>query len=381
MACNDLAMANMFSRLFKREEQPALIPCYLGSYEAQGVQPPPREAASREPLGLSAVFRGVQVLSTAAKQLSLDAYRAGLPLEIQPGIIRRPALGMPRSQWLSEVVTAMALNGNAFLKVERGPGGEVLDLQPLPPAQVMVTENRRGQVVYLYRSQEYSGKEIRHIKFMPVTGHARGLGPVSQAGVELSGLVDLRDYAADIFQANDVPSGVLKSDQKLTEEIVAATKKQWKKTADGGVRVLGSGLDYQRMGLNARDAQFIEARQLSVTDVARLLGVPASLMLATQANTSTTYQNVEQEWIGFVRFTLMAYLKPIEEELSDLLAGGQTARFNLEALLRTDTQSRYAAYQVGIAAGFLTPDEAREHENLPALGRHAANQTVEEITA
>jgi hypothetical protein len=38
-----------------------------------------------------------------------------------------------------------------------------------------------------------------------------------------------------------------------------------------------------------------------------------------------------------------------------------------DALLATDTAGRYAAYKTGLEAGFLTIDEVRRKENLPAL--------------
>ena len=43
------------------------------------------------------------------------------------------------------------------------------------------------------------------------------------------------------------------------------------------------------------------------------------------------------------------------------------ASFLPDALLSTDTSSRYAAYKTGLEAGFLTLDEVRRKENLPAL--------------
>ena len=38
-----------------------------------------------------------------------------------------------------------------------------------------------------------------------------------------------------------------------------------------------------------------------------------------------------------------------------------------DALLSTDTKSRYEAYELGVDAGWLTLDGVRRKENLPAL--------------
>ena len=78
-----------------------------------------------------------------------------------------------------------------------------------------------------------------------------------------------------------------------------------------------------------------------------------------------TYQNVEQDWIGYIRFSLMSYLIEVEQAFTTLLPRGQEARFNLEAILRSDTLTRYNAYKIGLEAGFLTVDEVRASEANP----------------
>ena len=76
---------------------------------------------------------------------------------------------------------------------------------------------------------------------------------------------------------------------------------------------------------------------------------------------------MEQEWLAFTRFTLMQYLRKIEEALTDLSPLGQTIRVDTDVLLRSDTKSRYHSHRVGLEAGFLTIDEVRSIENLPPL--------------
>lgn len=80
-----------------------------------------------------------------------------------------------------------------------------------------------------------------------------------------------------------------------------------------------------------------------------------------------TYQNVEQDWLGFVRFTLTAYLQKIEEVFTQVIPRGQKARFDIAGLLRSDTLSRYQAHQIALTAGFMTINEVREIEALAPL--------------
>lgn len=348
---------------------------YLGLARAEntpgeGITPPSRSSVRlvtpERALTIPTIYRAVQIHQTAVSQLSLNVERAK-PLDETPSIIRQPSLSMHRSAFLAVTVGAMALNGNAFWKVQRGPTGEVIDLDPLDPTQVTVITTPLGQKRLSYKGQEYSPSDIAHLQLMRRTGSTYGLGPIQAAQTELVGATDLRDFAGNWFQNSGVPSGVLKTDTPLTETQVDEYRKRWDKTADGGTRVLGHGLSYSPISVSPKDAQWLEAQNFNVTQVARLMGVPASLLLASVEGTSETYQNVEQEWIGYVRFSLMAYLREIEEAFTHLLPRGQVVRFNIETLLRSDTKSRYEAHKIALEAGWTTVNEVRAIEGMRPL--------------
>ena len=133
------------------------------------------------------------------------------------------------------------------------------------------------------------------------------------------------------------------------------------------VKVLPKAFTYSHLAISPKDAQWIEAREFSTLEIARLFGIPSTLMLASPAGGSMSYSNVEQDWISFIRFTLMAYLRPLEEAFTTVTVRGQDVRFNLEGLLRTDTKTRYDSYAVALANGFLTIDEIRALEGRQPL--------------
>lgn len=332
-----------------------------------GVMPPARDAAGVSPstaLSISAVFRAVQIHSIAASQLSIDVDRRDQTIPV-PSLIRQPDQDMSRSAWIGKCVVSMATTGNAFWKVKRSRRSErITDLPVLNPHEVAILEDAKGRTFYSHKGKIYDRDEIRHLALLRVPGKREGLGPIQAARAELAGIVDLRDYASSWFNASGVPSGVLKTEQVLSAKQAEDYKVKWTSTPAGQVRVLGQGLSYQPVLLNPADAQWLENQKFSVTQVARLMGVPASLMLAAVEGSAQTYANVEQDWIGYVRFSLMGYLREIEEALSIALPRGQAARFNIETLLRTDTKTRYEAHKLGIEAGFLTKDEVREIEHL-----------------
>jgi phage portal protein BeeE len=130
-----------------------------------------------------------------------------------------------------------------------------------------------------------------------------------------------------------------------------------------------SGTAATRTLLKPSDIQFLESQQYSTIQMARLIGAPASIMLVAVEGNSQTYSNVEQEWIGYVRFGLMKPLREIEDAFTELLPGRQTARFKVDALLRSDTKTRYEAHRISLspAAGWATLDEVRALEGLAPL--------------
>jgi phage portal protein BeeE len=75
----------------------------------------------------------------------------------------------------------------------------------------------------------------------------------------------------------------------------------------------------------------------------------------------------------------MQYLIVIEDALTDFLPGRQKAQFNLEAILRPDTMTRYESYKLAREAGWMTVDEIRAKEDMPPLGETAVTEIVEVV--
>ncbi|WP_350348020.1 phage portal protein [Agromyces sp. G08B096] len=353
--------------------------------------PPARTAAPRavttgDAFSISMVYRAIQIHAISAKQLSLGAERDGKLVKRTPALIRRPDLGVSRSAFIEQSVVSLACSGNAYWRKTLDSFGQVQNVAVLNPLDCEPVADAAGKLIgYDYRrgagTTRFKPHEVQHLSLLRVPGSLKGLGPIQAAQVELRGALDLRDYSSNWFEDSGVPNGVLKSDQHLTAEVAKQAKAQWNESqgARKGVAVLGAGLAYQQIFLSPADAQFLESQKFTVTQIARLFGVPASLMLASIEGSTQTYANVEQDWLGYIRFALMSYLVEIEDALTELLPRGTSAKFNVEALLRSDTTTRYNAHKVALEAGFMTVAEVREIENLGPLPETAP--TTQEATA
>lgn len=322
-----------------------------------------------EALTLPTVYRATQIITVAVKQLSIKTYRGDEEIDA-PQWIRRPDINMSRSAFVEMTTTSLVLTGNAFWYITRDNQNRVTNLEVLNPLDVVIETNDWGKPLsYSYKGSNYNADEIKHLAVGRVPGHSKGQGPIQKAQVDLRGALDLQAYSGHWFTDGGVPTGVLKSDQVLSPEAAQQYKDAWNQSqgATRGVAVLGQGLNYSPVYLSPTDAQFIENQKFSVTQIARLFGISARLLLASVEGGSMTYANLESEEIVFMRYTLMNYVTEIEDSLSMLLPGRTEAKFNVEALLRPDTLTRYQSYEIAVRSKFHTVDEIRAIENLAPL--------------
>lgn len=320
-------------------------------------------------LSLDAVYRAVQVLQTAAGQLTLDTWRGTTQID-PPSWVSTPDPWRPTSTFLEETVASLALRGNAFWQIKRKGSGEIVALTILDPLDVTVTISPAGIPTYRVGRDTLNRSDCMHLALMrrPGARHPLGLGPIQAAQAQIISAVELRRYAGAWMDTSTVPNGVLTSDQILTADQARTIKDSFLESVKATEPVvLGQGTDYRPLLLKPDEVQWIDAQQLNTIGIARLFGIPPRLILASPDGGTETYSNQQQEELSFVRWTLMAYLRQIEAAVSWLLPRGNTARFNLDAILRPDTLTRYQAHKVALDSGFLTIDEVRAIEGLEPL--------------
>jgi HK97 family phage portal protein len=120
----------------------------------------------------------------------------------------------------------------------------------------------------------------------------------------------------------------------------------------------------------------LESRAFSVEEICRFFGVPPFMVGHTEKTTSWG-TGLEQQILGFQKFTLRRRLKRIEQALMKQLltaqdrAAGITIEFNLEGLLRGDSKARQAFYTAALGdtqkPGWMVRNEVRRLENLSPI--------------
>lgn len=336
------------------------------------ILPPPRTPSYGLDsfLGLDAVFRALSYLQTITGQLSIDAWKNGVPT--RHPLVEKPDQYSSVRAWVIANVAALSTSGNAFWKITRDAKDQILNIEVIDPARVQVAQDDTYRIHYQVDGKAVPPAQIAHLRYLTLPGRPLGMGPIQAARQSLTGMVQLSRYADDLFTRGGTPNGILKSKNPLTEEQAQAARAKWTESVNSGkVAVMDMNLDWTPAGTAPADLQWLESQQWNVTRIARLFGIPAHKLAAGIEGASLTYQNIEQSALDAMRDTIMGYLAPIEDALSGLLPRGTYARFNLDAVLRPDTKTRYEAHEIALRAGFLTVDEVREIEGRkPLNGNH-----------
>jgi HK97 family phage portal protein len=160
------------------------------------------------------------------------------------------------------------------------------------------------------------------------------------------------------------PGKVIKSPEArkaLSNEIrqAGAGPQEWH-----GVPIFEDGMEWQSISMTNDDAQFLETRRFTVTEIARWFGIPPHMIMDTEKSTSWG-TGIEAQSIQFVQYCLLPYLVLAEESIRALLITEPNiyARFNVEGLLRGDATARFNVYDIAIRNGIYSPNECRELED------------------
>lgn len=342
----------------------------------QGVLPPARtvgaEVTPETALSMSAVYRAVTILTTTVSQLEVGVWRKNEEVSPSPSVVSKPDYNTSLSGFLKRTVMSMALNGNAYWRLYRSEAnGPVVNIEVLNPNLISIDYDNQNRIVYRYygyrdgKERTFGINDIKHLRLMELPGADYAIGPIQACRAELTGSLDLRDYSTNWFAKGAIPTGVLSSQDYMDAETAAEYRRRWEENqANRGVAVIGNGMQYQPILLAPADAQFLENQQFSVTQIARLFGIPANYLLAAVEGSSMTYTNMEQVDTAFIKYTVQQYLTEIETALTELLPRGQRARFKVAALLRPDHKTRAEIHKTYHDMGVLSDQEVRDAEGF-----------------
>lgn len=330
-------------------------------------------------LGLSAVWRCLDILSNGVSQLEWRERRGNLDLPLSR-IVNRPQAQRTRREWVSLVVSTLALFDVCYLLKAGGEDSEGVPmglwyLDPtivspattdlftnlflLPPEEFFVAQKQvpRDSLVILHRSPQ------------PTISDTAG-GIINLARTTFAAAIAAERYASRYWQAGGSPTTVLETDQRLTGPQINETSELWAEKRSRGpdyAPVLSGGLKARSFGADPTSESAVEARRELVADIGRYFGIPTRILNAPTGD-SETYTSSAAANQDLVRYTFQNYIGAIEDAISDQLPGGRRMVMDTRRLTRGTQLEQAQAYQLATGnRAWMTPEDVRDEIQLPPV--------------
>lgn len=351
---------------------------YLGAFSQteSGVCITP-ETAMRQ----SAVFSCVRVIAESIGMLPTALFRLdGKNRSRAPDhplhriIAVAPNEYMTAREFWETAGYCLAHRGNfyAYKNVVRGELRELLPLHPDAVRPVLAADWSVQYEVTLANGEQVIWPQARvfHVRLFSLDG-LNGLNPVAYMretfGMDRAAMA----HGGRMLRQGTRLSGVVSTDGVLKDDAYKRVRESWEATYGGidnayKVAILEGGLKFTPLSMTAQDAQFLEGRKFSRSEIAGIYRVPPHMIGDLD---KATFSNIEHQGQEFVTNCLLSYLTKIEARIAVSLLSEKDrdthyAKFNVNALARGDMKTRAEFYTRMEQAGAMSPNEIRELEEM-----------------
>ncbi|WP_249696455.1 phage portal protein [Stappia sp. WLB 29] len=287
---------------------------------------------------------------------------------------RRPNRWQTPSQFMRMMQAHLLLRGNAFAQVVRSRG-RVIALHPLHPDRMQVKQLDDLSLTYTYtrrdgRKVAFAQSDIFHLVGLSLDG-VTGVSVIRYARETIGLSLTMEDHGGSMFRNAARTAGALTHPEKLSPEALENLRASLDSYRAGGdsegkFLILEEGMEPKSLSMTAEDAQWIESRKFSRTDIAMFFGVPPHMIGDTEKSTSWG-TGVEAQTQGFVTFGAEDDFTTWEQTITAHLVGDDEpdvyARFNRAALVRGDLKARWEAHVRALQWGVSSPNEIRALED------------------
>ncbi|MFH4883614.1 phage portal protein (plasmid) [Vibrio alginolyticus] len=337
-------------------------------------------------MGLSAVYSCIGVLGRSMGQLPLHVMRRDAK-----GVVSRatdhpvyyllhdePNPFQTSYDWRESGMVHVSGWGNHYTEIVRHPrSGEVRELGLIRPWESNLVKTNSGRHTYAVtaddaRARAVSPEDMIHIKAIGSDGKV-GKSPITQCREAFALGLETQGYGNQFFRSGGKPTGIVSVKSQLEKSSWERLLERWRKSKaemqsnDNKTLFLPSELAYQSITIPPEDAQFLETRKFSRSEVAGIYNVPAHMINDLE---KATFSNISEQAIQFVRHTMIPWVVKWEQELNRKLfteqerRAGYYVKFNLNGLLRGTAQERAEFYSKAIRDGWMTRNQVRELEDM-----------------
>jgi HK97 family phage portal protein len=387
-------------------ERTKAVPATLSSVESRGgwwpiVREPfsgawqdNEEESIETVVAYSAVFACVSLIASDVAKMRLRLVEQdadGIWSEIENAafspLLRKPNRFQNRIQFFKWWMTSKLLHGNTYALKVRDNRRVVTSLYILDPTRTRPLVAPDGGVYYELKCDNLSSvptditipaSEIIHDVGQALFHPLVGVSPIFACGLASVQGLRIQNNSSRFFANGSKPGGVLTAPGQIAPETAQRVKTYWDEnfTGDnmGKVAVLGDGLKYEAMAVNAADAQLIEQLKWTAQNVCTAFRVPA-YKIGVEA--APSYNNIEALEKQYYSQCLQEYIEALELVMDeglglapDKIEGKRLGvEFDLDDLLRMDSATLMATVKEGVQSGVFSPNEGRKRFNQkPVVG-------------
>lgn len=270
-------------------------------------------------------------------------------------------------------VAFAALWGNTYNEIVPGRLGSVTELIPLHPSRVEPIQNADGTIKFkvirgngeaIFLNQE----EIFRVPGLTMNG-LNGIAPILFGSEAIALALAAEAFGTNFFRNDATPGMILKHPQVLSDParqnlLSSFNRKHMGVSNSHKIQVLEEGMDIIKLTAANTDSQFLESRKFQVVEISRFYRIPLHLINDLDG---ATFSNIGEQSLEFAKFTILPWLCRIEKRIDkSLIVNNERffAKFNMNALLRADIETRFKAYKIGIESGWMSRNEVREKEDM-----------------
>lgn len=260
-------------------------------------------------------------------------------------------------------------------------------IRPIPPTWIVAYE---GGDAFAPRSLDIMARGAGGVVRVPAenfiifssyhpTSPSGSISPLESLKQTLQEQAEADRYRLAVWKNGGKASSYIvrpKDVQPWTAEAAEAFKRDFKSAWTGngsnigGVPVLEDGMEIKTLQFNARESQWAEAKKLSREDVASVYHINPSLIWHTDGQ---TYASAKDNARALYNDCLAPRLQMIQQRINQFLLPRVESNdrvyveFELREKLRGSFEEQAQVIQSSVGAPWLTRNEARAMNNLPAV--------------
>ena len=300
-------------------------------------------------------------------------------------VLRRPNRYQDCIKFVEYWIISKLVHGNVYVLKERDERGIVISMYILDPTRCRPEVAPDSAIYYRLYNDKLVGldegdsivvpqSEIIHDRMMPLYHPLCGISPLSASGIAAAQGLTIQHNSTEFFANGTRPGGILTAPGMISEANALRVKEHWENNYGGNnfgkVAVLGDGLKYEQMMVNAVDSQLIEQLKWTAEVVCSTFNVPPYKIGVGPMPAHNNIEALDQQYYSQCLQVLIESLELCLDfglglnNVTDRVYGTE---LDIDNLLRMDTATMADAEAKLVGAGIKAPNEARFRMNLPPV--------------